>query len=196
MATKPLPSPEVLRQLLRYEPETGRLFWKERPVSMFPGTITRTPEHSCKQWNSRYAGSLALYSINSDGYRAGAIFGIKVRAHRVVWAVTHGEWPGGDIDHINGDRSDNRITNLRDVPRMMNSQNCRMSSNNTSGVNGVHFSTSKQRWVAQVGVGMGRKHLGTFLTMGEAVLARQTADDSYGFHQHHGKRRAKTYASN
>jgi hypothetical protein len=91
MAAKALPSPDVLRQLIRYEPETGRLFWKERVAENRHG----------KTWNARHAGKEAFIQANAGGYKSGAIFDIRVSAHRVGWAMFTGEWPAGDIDNIN-----------------------------------------------------------------------------------------------
>lgn len=60
---------ETVRQLIRYEPDTGKLFWLERPREFFK------TEASCKSWNKRFAGKEALISYDRDGYRVGGIFG-------------------------------------------------------------------------------------------------------------------------
>lgn len=117
MASKPLPSPEVLRQLLRYEPDTGKLFWLHRAADLFPS------KSAAKSWNARFAGAEALATDNGQGYLAGRINGRPLKAHRVVWAISYGEWPIGEIDHINGNPGDNRIANLRAVGRTENTRN-------------------------------------------------------------------------
>ena len=136
MAKKPLPSPEVLRQLLRYEPETGKLFWLQRGPQWF----TRdgcAPEAVAAQWNARYAGQEAFTASLSSGYRTGSIFDCMYRAHRVIWAMTSGKWPLHMIDHINGDRSDNRLTNLREATNAENMQNRGPTRKNATGFKGV-----------------------------------------------------------
>lgn len=119
MAKKPLPSPEVLRQLLRYEPETGRLFWKERPGTSRADRI----------FNTKFAGTEAFRSVDHLGYHQSCVsFGgqrIQLRAHRVIWAIVTGEWPTADVDHINGKKTDNRLGNLRAATRSQNIANKR-----------------------------------------------------------------------
>ena len=133
-----LPSIDTLRKLLRYEPETGKLFWLIRTADLFNDGY-RSAAGTCANWNAKYAGKEALTSLNGNGYRQGFIFNKHFVAHRVAWALHYGVWPENEIDHINHDRADNRILNLRDVSRRENSINSKPSANNTSGFNGVHF---------------------------------------------------------
>ena len=149
MAKRQLPSQEVLRQLLRYEPETGKLFWKERPEQMFSETVSRSRTHACAHWNSRHAGKEALYGIN-QGYKWGRIFGRPYLAHRVIWKMVHGYDPAEQIDHINGDRSDNRISNLREASALENGKNGGMRRNNSSGYKGVCWVERDRRWAAAI----------------------------------------------
>jgi hypothetical protein len=95
--------------------------------------------------------------------------------HRLAWLLTYGEWPVGEIDHINGDRSDNRLCNLRDLGRAENGQNIGVPANNTSGATGVYFSARAQRWVAEIKVNQKKRHIGTFVLLADAVAARQAA---------------------
>ena len=74
------PTPEQCRALLRYEPETGRLFWLPRPESMF------TAGWHQRSWNTRYAGQEA-FTATLDGYKKGAMFDRVLYAHHVAWAV-------------------------------------------------------------------------------------------------------------
>ena len=124
MPKRELPSPELLRKLLRYEPETGKLFWRKRPPDMFPR------ESRGLSWNTRYAGAEAFKDKHERGYKRGSIFGKTFRAHRAIWAMVHGHWPPEDVDHINGDTSDNRLENLRAVSRQENLKNQRLSKTN------------------------------------------------------------------
>lgn len=122
MAKKPLPSPEELRQLLRYDPETGKLFWRERTPEMFTDGA-KSAKHSCRVWNSKYAGTEAFTCADAYGYRIGRLGGLGLKSHRVIYCMIFGHWPDGDVDHINGNRSDNRISNLRNATRAQNLAN-------------------------------------------------------------------------
>lgn len=132
-------------------------------------------------------GTKAGY-MDSNGYWHVEIFGRSIRVHRIVWAITHGKYPDGDIDHINGIRSDNRISNLRDVSRSVNSRNAKISKNNTSGVNGVSFCKRSGKWQAYIRGGVNMKHLGYFRTIEEASEARSMAEMNVGgFTRRHGR---------
>lgn len=179
-------SPSVLSQLLSYDEKSGRLVWRERDISFFSdGKITSA--HAQKVWNSKYANSDAFKSINKDGYHFGAIFKKQYRAHRVIWAMVYGEWPVKQIDHINGERSDNRIVNLRAVSLSENLKNQKRREANTSGANGVYKNKKTGRWYAQVKVAGKGIHLGCFVDFLSAVDARKNADVKYGFHRNHGR---------
>jgi len=104
--------------------------------------------------------------INIVGKRSGKSY----KLHRLAWLYVYGTWPIGDIDHINGDRSDNRISNLRDVSRQTNLQNQRMAKNNKStGLLGVY--PDKNRFTAKISVNNKSVHLGNFNTALEASEA-------------------------
>lgn len=180
MPRKPLPTPEELRQLLRYEPETGRLYWLPRPSEMFK------TERDTNAWNTRYAGREAFLSPHSDGYRQGRIHERKYLAHRVAYAIHHGEWPPEDIDHINGVCDDNRIENLRAVSRTVNNRNRNMQTNNKSGVNGVNWHKTAKKWMARIYLGGMQKSLGYFDSLDDAVAARKAAEVGHGYTERHG----------
>lgn len=177
-----LPSPELLRQLLEYDPETGALSWKPRPVSMFKTS------RAAKAWNARFAGKPA-FTAGSHGYRAGTILGLSCLGHRVARAIHFGEWPGSgaDIDHINGRRDDNRIANLRVVSRAENLRNQRRRANNASGVMGVSWHSPSKKWLAQIGASGRLKHLGYFTDFDVAVAARKAAEAVHGYSPNHGR---------
>jgi hypothetical protein len=172
---KDLPTIAELRKMLAYDPDTGDLTWLAR----------RDVKSS---WNTRYAGTPALACVHEDGYRKGRIHRRIVRAHRVAWAMHHGRWPELDLDHINGDRSDNRIANLREVTRAENQRNVRRPSNNKSGVIGVYWSTCRSKWVAEIRDAQGKKkHIGVFDDLSEASSARRDAERAEGYHENHGR---------
>src|SRR5678815_4163626 len=111
-------SPDYISAILRLDPETGKLFWK-------------TPRRGVTIGDE--AGS-----IRRSGYRIVFIDGKEIRAHRIVWLLLYGCWPAQEIDHINGDRLDNRPVNLRDVSRTVNAMNVPPHSDSKLGIRGVY----------------------------------------------------------
>lgn len=175
MAAKPIVTPELLRQLLDCDPETGLLTWRRRSADLFRVTPARTKEHACANWNARYAGKEAFTSVDGRGYRQGAIFDRLYPAARVIWAIETGEWPSGMIDHINGNVSDNRMSNLREADYSENARNQGVRRNNTSGFKGVCWHGETQKWRARI-VHQGRaQHLGYFDTETAAAQAYDAA---------------------
>lgn len=181
---------EMLFELLEIDVDAGRLKWKSRPVSHFSASKTRTAEHVANNWNSRYAGTPALNCLDSSGHLCGRIFDQLIYAHRVVFAMTRGHWPSMSIDHINGDPSDNRPCNLRDVSHLENHRNQKIRKNNTSGVLGVSFNQLRKTWGASIMVSGSGVHLGAFKTKEAAIAARAAAEKSFGFHENHGRKAA------
>lgn len=176
MATKTPITPEILRQSLRYKAEEGRLFWMPRTTAEFAS------EQAHNRWLTLFAGKPAFTSINVNGYPAGRLMNAPLLAHRVAWAITYDEWPK-EIDHINGNRADYRIANLRAVTRSDNARNRRLSGNNTTGVMGVYKTSRGGRYEARIeGV-----QLGTFDTMEAAVEARRAAEKRLHYHPNHGR---------
>lgn len=174
-----LPTPKDLRKVLRYDPQTGKLFWRERDVSMFRDGY-RDAKGNCNNWNARYSGNEACNAL-SKGYLIGSVFGKRLKAHRVAWAIYYGEWPSHQIDHINGVRNDNRIENLRDVMSSENQKNMKTPSRNTAGHIGVYAHNGK--WRAKIK----NLHIGVFDSIDEAINARKNAQSRFGFHENHGR---------
>ena len=115
--------------------------------------------------------------------------GKLVLHHRYVWEEANGPIPKGyQIDHINGDRADNRIENLRLVTPSENQMNVKLRDNNTSGVTGVFWDKRTSAWCAACYVDGKSKHLGRFRDWFDAVCARKSADNRYGYHVNHGRR--------
>jgi hypothetical protein len=132
----------MAREMLDYDPLTGIFRWK----------IDRV--HNAK------AGDIAGYK-DSLGYMRLSIFGMKYLCHRLAWLITTGSWPTKNIDHVDGDRRNNRFSNLRDVSQMTNIQNQRVSRRNGKLL-GV--SKNRKRWAATI-MACGKKtYLGTFDT--------------------------------
>lgn len=132
-------------RILRYEPDTGRFFWRVSASS------------------TAKAGSEA--GTNRYGYIVITINGFKYRAHRIAWLVSKGKWPEGVIDHINGYRADNRIENLRDVTVSVNTQNQRTANKDSkTGVLGATKHSLCNKFAAQITVNNKRIYLGLFDT--------------------------------
>lgn len=179
---------ETLGQLLRYDAGTGKLYWLERSVEMFVGNWNKTAEQLCAWWNGRFAGREAFTADGFYGCKAGRIFGKSHYAHRVAWALSAGDWPASEIDHINGDRADNRMSNLRAVDHQANMQNKKVYASSTSGCHGVTFHKRMQRWQAKITINKKVRYLGTFDTRDAAVAARRLAEEASGtFHEQHGR---------
>jgi hypothetical protein len=154
-----------IKSELRYEPETGHLFWiNSRPgVAAGKRAGTKTPE----------------------GYNQLSVARRSLRAARIAFVLMTGRWPDGEIDHINGDRADDQWSNLRDVPTQVNLRNRRRPANNSSGAIGVY--KSKNRWRATIADNGKLVNIGTFATVEEAAAARARAAVRLGYHENHGR---------
>jgi hypothetical protein len=176
----------TLRQLLRYDHETGKLFWLERPVSMFSGDGLNGASGEAVRWNRRYANKEAG-CLCDKGYWNVTIMAGRFKGHRIAWALVHGEWPLAEIDHINGERADNRLANLREVTHAENGKNSRRPMRNTSGVCGVHWRKHLGKWQARIRVNYELINLGHYDDLDAAASARKAAEATYGFHKNHGR---------
>lgn len=160
---------ERIMDVIKYNPSTGLFMWKKRPNSR------------CHEgW---FAGSKC-----SAGYTQVCVFGNRMTGHQVAWLIYYGSVPRYEIDHKNRDKSDNRISNLRDISHIKNSRNRNRSKLNTSGYTGVYFSKSENKWNASIHVDYRKINLGRFSTREEAIVARQQAELKHGFSQDSGAR--------
>lgn len=160
---------DELKQVLDYNPNSGEFFWKKQMASWIP------------------AGTSAGNLNKKLGYVQIRIHKKLYYAHRLAVLFMTGEMPTEQVDHINGIRSDNRWLNLREASSTEQMRNTAISRNNTSGVNGVSWCTSRQRWQAGITVNHKTKFLGYFKDFIDAVSARKQADALYGFHPNHGR---------
>lgn len=174
-----LPAQEILRELLHYDPATGKLRWLRRDRRWFGD------DRTFFAWNKRLANQPAMTAL-SHGYPHGSIGGENFPAHRVIWKWMTGEEPN-IIDHINGDRGDNRWANLRSTTRSGNQRNLRMMKNNTSGRCGVSFHRQSNSWHAYIRAAGKRLSLGNYRTFEEAVSVRSRAEIDLGYHKNHGR---------
>lgn len=173
-----------LRRLLRLDADTGRLYWRDRPRSDF------ARERDWLGFQNRLAGFEGFRTPQKDGYLTGRVLGKRFFAHRVVYALHHGHWPAGLIDHENGDRGDNRPGNLRSVDAAGNCRNRGSRASSASGVLGVSYYRPAGKWQAQIGDRGPESHLGYFESLADAVAARWDEEVRRGYHENHGNRDA------
>jgi hypothetical protein len=186
MAKQPLPTPQLLRNLVVYEPETGFLFWRERNADMFKAGRFKAQDLASR-WNAQFAGRRAFNTVRGEkGYFVGTLFDRSFYAHRVAWAIHYGEWPNCEIDHINHDKFDNRICNLRPVTRGENMCNISRSTRNNSGITGVGWCAKRKKWRAAITLDSKTTELGFYTTVGDAAQVRRIAERLLGFHPNHG----------
>lgn len=117
--------------------------------------------------------------ITARGYVTIRISGKSYLGHRLAYLLTHGRWPIGEIDHINGNKGDNRITNLREVTRQQNTFNVARRSTNTSGYKGVSWCSRRKMWSAYGFIAGVKKHLGRYHQLEAAVAARVAFELEY-----------------
>ncbi len=141
---------EYLQECLNYCAETGIFVWKIRPISHFPD------KRAAKSWNRRYAGQVAGCN-NGQGYWKITINDAPYQAHRLAWLHAHGHLPV-EVDHLNHNRLDNSLANLRATTSAGNKQNLPIRSTNKSGVTGVHRVRGRAAWTAQIR-GSGKKEV-------------------------------------
>lgn len=162
-------SVEYLSQALRYEPDTGKLFWLARPLGHF-----ETADIG-EWWNGRFAGEEAGSERGPYGCARISIDKHSYQGRRVAWALHHGAWPAGKLSNLNGDPADNRIANLQ-----ADSYGSRLGRkprrSNKSGVTGVFWLSVRGKWCAMIEVGYSPRNLGYFDTREEAIVARQAAE--------------------
>ena len=143
---------DELKRILSYNPETGLFYWKIKPSNRFKLGMQ--------------AGSLV------NGYIRIHTNGRQYGAHRLAWLYIHGVEPEHQIDHINGNPSDNRIVNLRQATALENAQNIRKpQKNNTHGNLGVTYDPKKKLWRTRISVNGTRKYIGKFKTQEQAAQA-------------------------
>ncbi len=158
--TKRLPDIATLRELFTYDELSGAVL--------------------------RQADQYAGY-VNNIGYRQICTGGRIYSAHRVAWMLIHGEEPDGEVDHINGNRSDNRIQNLRLVTSAEQNRNRRLGSRNKSGIKGVCWESARRKWRATVGSWPNLTLVGRFDDLHEAQVAVMAARERlHGAFTNHG----------
>lgn len=149
--------------------KSGSLYWRKNVSNVKAGN-----KAGCK---------------DAYGYTVIRYKGRLEKAHRLIWCMHYGSIDKGkQIDHINGLVSDNRLNNLRLVDHKENGRNQKLRNTNTSGVTGVYWSKSRNKWIARITVDGCSKSLGYFTKLVAATKARKNAEREYGFHHNHGRK--------
>lgn len=163
-------TPEQLREWLTYDAQSGVFRWNKKPARKI------------------VVGSVAS-NMSGDGYVRIGLLGSRYRAHRLVWLYVYGRWPNVEIDHINNDRADNRLINLRECTRAQNMLNRRLHKNNTSGFRGVVRDHRTGKWLAQATLGYKTHYLGEFEAIEDAARRHEQF-----VAEHHGDFYCKEHA--
>lgn len=141
---------ELIKRL-NYNKQTGKFTWHEREIK----------SQYDKTWNKKHAGNETGY-LRHNGYKVINLNGKEYPCSRLAWYYVYGSWPEHEVDHINGNRADNRLINLRIATRSNNAMNRGIQSNNSSGYKGVWKRKGLNLWTASINV-KGKKHyLGKF----------------------------------
>ena len=148
-----------MRELLDYDPETGLAFW--RP--------------NARRVGGSHLNGMPAGHLSRRGYKILHMDGVLLQFHRAAWAYVHGEWPQLQIDHINGDKSDNRIANLRLATFSQNNRNSKPKKDNRSGIKGLHYRADRGVWRAVIQENGKLTHLGHFSKVEDAKAAYETA---------------------
>jgi len=156
---------ERLKELLHYDEELGTFTWLIRPC------------------NSMRSGDFAG-TYDKNGYLRILYKGKLYMGHWLAWLYIYGKFPDNEIDHINGNPSDNTILNLRDVTRKQNMENKKVYSNSKSGYPGVTWHIKKNRWVVRIGHYGKRISVGQFKDLNDAIAARIKAENATYTHNH------------
>ena len=175
-----LPCVKDLRAFIEYQPETGLFFWRSRPRHLFKS------KQAHGAWNTKYSGTPAFRNVKENGYLYGGVTmpcgtRTNIYAHRLAFAFVHGEWPSGEIDHINRDKADNRACNLRCVDRPSNTRNAGLRANNKSGFRGVHIAQESRPFVVQIVIDGKNRRIGGYGCMSAAKIARLCAEIRAGY---------------
>ena len=159
---KDLTQKELKRQL-HYNPKTGIFKW----------IISKRGLSSKKMCGWKREDGYMIIGVNYKRYYA----------HRLAWLYVYGEFPKKQIDHINRNKTDNRIENIRDASPSTNNKNKPLQKNNKSGYKGIYWDTHRNKWVAQIKLNGKQKNLGGFKNIKNAINARKEANVKYNFNK-------------
>lgn len=160
----------LMDEYFKYDSLTGVITWK------------KSPSYQIK------IGMIAG-NTNNLGYIRIILKGIEYKAHRIAWCLYYKTIDSSMvIDHIDGNPSNNKLENLRLVTQDINMKNAKLRKDNTSGLSGVSWNNSYNKWHSYIKVDRKRKHLGIYVDLFEAICARKSAENKYNFHMNHGNK--------
>jgi hypothetical protein len=153
-----------VQHVLKYDADTGVFTW-----------IVPT--------NTRIKAGDVAGCMNDNGYLRIQVLGKQYKFHRLAWLYVYGQFPDCEIDHVNGNRADNRIENLRLATSKQNKENVKLNSRSTTGYRGVHWDKSRQKWLAHVTSNRKHHNLGRFDDVNDAINAvKQARNQLFSHH--------------
>jgi len=153
---------DKLRKILKYDPATGLFEW----LQPSPGRKLGAP----------------IGKVVGDWYVQLMIGGKNYKGHRLAWLYMTGNWPQQEIDHKDRDRRNNAWANLRLVSHKQNAENVAVRRHSSSQVKGVYWDKVRRKWEAYITHNKRRKHLGRFVLLSDAILARSKAEQKLFTH--------------
>lgn len=171
---------EEIHRKLEYNDIDGEIYWK----------AVEPLKTGDKVFNRRVAGNIAgttKKGKNKNGYKEIHIKGKIISAHKLTWYLYYGVWPDKEIDHIDHDRGNNKISNLRLVDRSTQNRSACRRKDNTSGHTGVYWCKTANKWLSIINYDKKTYQLGRFENIEDAIKARLEAEIKFGFSETHGK---------
>ncbi len=165
---------ETLKSLLNYNHETGLFRWLKRRRGARKNLIA-----GCL-WTNKGGKSYIRIVINQKHYLA----------HRLAWLYITGSFPVDEIDHADGNGTNNKFSNISDVYHSQNSKNVKLRADNKSGITGIHWDKALNKWLAQIRIENKVIYLGIYKTIFAAAYARHAAELEHEFHKNHGTNRS------
>lgn len=159
---------DKLNEYLKYDPETGYLTWIKKP-------------------NKKIGINARAGYLHKSGYRQLNFLGKTYPEHRIIWCMVNGEFPKGQIDHINHIRDDNRFSNLREVSHAENARNRTKSKTSRVKEVGIWYCKRRKRYIAEITFNNKKVFQRSFENVEDAITARQAKAKELGFHENHGE---------
>lgn len=176
MRYKEIPSLNHLNECFDADFENGLLFWKIRPINHF------RDQRIYHSWNRRFPKTKAGAFNNVSKYIIVKLDKVDYVIHRILWKMYYGEINSRlDIDHIDGNKTNNKISNLRLVERFVNTRNQKLRNINTSGYKGIHFDNKRLKWMVQISFNGRQEYLGSFENKEDAIICRKKAEKENGY---------------
>lgn len=178
---------QFINECFTYNPESGLLLWNTRPLTHFKCG------HGCKSFNAKLAnheaGSEQTHHVTGKTYRSVELKGVRYMTHQLISMIVNGYFVA-QVDHINGDGTDNRLLNLRFVNKAVNARNQKQRCDNTTGVTGVSFNLNEKghmKYRSRIYNNSNRREIKRFYSLFEAVCWRKSKEIEYGYHKNHGE---------